>query len=198
MKRHSDRKHLHQRLYLEYTNFLSLRNKDSVILNAATLNILRGSRQRLKQRQFSQKPLASWAVGTICYQETFFGRIEHLWKQYKRKWFRYNGIIFSSPVMFDPHVTAQKIKFLIKGVCGFGYIYWRVLNGKLHFLSSVYLVNPPLICIFTRIFNMQIRWLWLQSLCMTNPADLVSFTEEILDGKFHFLCSESFDNKTKN
>ena len=27
-----------------------------------------------------------------------------------------------------------------------------------------------------------------------SPADLVTFTEEILDGKLHFLCSESVAN----
>ena len=27
------------------------------------------------------------------------------------------------------------------------------------------------------------------------PADLVTFTEEIFNGKFHFLCSESFKKR---
>ena len=28
--------------------------------------------------------------------------------------------------------------------------------------------------------------------CFQFPADLVTFTEEILDGKLHFLCSDTF------
>ena len=47
-------------------------------------------------------------------------------------------------------LTAQKIRFSIKdfsmnitksaGNCGFGHIYWRNLNGKHHFLWSVFLL----------------------------------------------------------
>ena len=32
---------------------------------------------------------------------------------------------------------------------------------------------------------------------MLETADLVKFTEEILNGKFHFLCSVRFKNKLR-
>ena len=32
---------------------------------------------------------------------------------------------------------------------------------------------------------------------LTNPADLVTFTEETLNGKLHFLCSECFKSLWK-
>ena len=36
------------------------------------------------------------------------------------------------------------------------------------------------------------RWLFGETMTLEFPADLVTFTEEILNAKLHFLCSDRF------
>ena len=79
-------------------------------------------------------------LGTFVNKETFFGRIEHFQKQYKRKWFGYNGIIFSSLIVFDPHVTVQK-KFLIKDFFSKCDQIPRKLRVWSHLLKKTLMVN---------------------------------------------------------
>ena len=43
----------------------------------------------------------------------------------------------SQELWFPTVVLLSRFETISKGNCGFGHIYWRIFNGKLHFLCSV-------------------------------------------------------------
>ena len=51
--------------YLKYANFLSLNDKESVIVSAVSLSMLRRSREKSKQCQSSQDSFTHWALDAV-------------------------------------------------------------------------------------------------------------------------------------